>query len=63
MESHNLCNLPDSERQAIEADKTACLWLWRLKRGEINRQDIHKLLAQLGPDMRELVRAKLNDRR
>lgn len=59
----NLCNLPDSERQAIEADKTACLWLWRLKRGEMNRQDIRKKLEQLKPDIRDLVRVKLNERR
>ena len=60
--SFNLCSLTPEQRLAIEADKTACLWLYQLKIGKITRQEIRKLIWTLEPDMRELVRERLNKR-
>jgi len=58
--SGNLCDLTPEQRLAIEADKTACLWLYQLKIGKTTRQEIRKMLINLQPDMRELVRERLN---
>jgi len=58
--SHNLCDLTPEQRLAIEADKTACLWLYQIKIGKTTRQEIRKLICNLQPDMRELVRERLN---
>lgn len=63
MESINLCNLPDSERQAIEAEKTALFWLWQMKQGIITKQQVHQRLQDLQPEPRELTRAALNKHR
>jgi hypothetical protein len=63
MESINLCNLPDSERQAIEAEKTALFWLWQMKQGIITKHHVTMMLAQLKPEPRELTRAALNKHR
>lgn len=63
MEGINLCNLPDSERQEIEADKTALLWLCQMRQGLITRAQIQEKLQGLKPEMRELTRAALNKHR
>jgi hypothetical protein len=56
----NLCDLTPEQRLAIEVDKTACLWLWQLKNGKTTKQEIRKMICNLQPDMRELVRERLN---
>lgn len=59
----NLCDLPDSDRQAIEADKTALLWLYQMRQGTLTRAQVQLKLQELKPELRELTRAALNKKR
>lgn len=63
MESLNLCDLPNEQRQAIEADKAALLWLYQMRQGLITRVQIQQKLQGLKPELRELTRAALNKHR
>lgn len=59
----NLCDLPHEQRQAIEADKTALLWLYQMRQRLITRVQIQQKLQGLKPELRELTRAALNKHR
>lgn len=59
----NLCDLPNEQRQEIEADKTALLWLYQMRQGLITRVQIQQKLQGLKPELRELTRAALNKHR